>query len=43
MRSKKQINQVFDLEKRMLTAFNDKVFQLEWNESRPLGHYANTA
>ena len=41
MRSKKQINLVLDLEKRMLTAFNDKVFQLDWDQSRPLGHYLN--
>jgi hypothetical protein len=27
--------------KRMLTAFNDKVYQLNAMESRPLGHYSN--
>jgi hypothetical protein len=30
-----------ELNKRMLTAFNDKVFQLNAFESRPLGHWRN--
>ena len=43
MRSQKQTNVVLELNKRMLSAYNDKVFQLSWNESRPLGHYLNAA
>ena len=41
MRSHKQNNIVLELEKRMLTAFNDKVYQLDWDSSRPLGHFRN--
>ena len=32
---------VLELNKRMLTAYNDKVYQIAWDESRPLGHYRN--
>ena len=42
MRSQKQTNVVLELEKRMLTAYNDKIYQLSWDESRPLGHRLNS-
>ena len=43
MRSQKQVNVVLEINKRMLTACNDKVYQLSWDESRPLGHWRNAA
>ena len=41
MRSQRQTNVVLELEKRMLTAYNDKVYQIAWDVSRPLGHWRN--
>ena len=41
MSSKRQTNVVLELNKRMLTAYNDKVYQIAWDESRPLGHSRN--
>ena len=43
MRSQKQVNVVLELDKRMLTASNDKIYQLSWDESRSLGHWRNAA
>ena len=42
MRSQKQTNVVLELTKRMLTAYNDKIYQLSWDSSRPLGHWRNS-
>ena len=43
MRSQNQVNVVLEINKRMLTACNDKVYQISWDESRALGHWRNAA
>ena len=39
--SKNHVIEKVTMEKKMLTAFNDKVFQFEQFKSRPLGHWRN--
>jgi len=42
LRSKNHTVEVLQLEKRVLTGFNDKVFQFAATESRPIGHWRNS-
>jgi hypothetical protein len=41
LRSRNHVVERLQVSKRMLTAYNDKVFQLSAQESRPLGHWRN--
>jgi hypothetical protein len=41
LRSHNHVVERLQVSKRMLTAFNDKVYQLSGQESRPLGHWRN--
>jgi len=41
LRSKNHVVQQLEIDRKMLTAYNDKVFAVTQFESRPLGHYRN--
>jgi len=41
LRSKSHVVQQLEIDRNMLTAYNDKVFAVTQFESRPLGHYRN--
>ncbi len=43
MRSKRHVIETLEIDRKFLTAFNDKVFQVGPMFSRPLGHWRNKA
>ena len=42
LRSSKHIIEQLEIDRKMLTAYNDKVYQIDCFSSRPLGHWRNT-
>jgi hypothetical protein len=42
LRSKNHVVEQLEIDRKMLTAYNDKVYQIDSLSSRPLGHWRNT-
>ena len=42
LRSNKHVVEQLEIDRKMLTAYNDKVYQIDSFCSRPLGHWRNT-